>query len=150
MALNRPKKNASMTPIQLTVSALFLALGPCIALASENGELPPQIVRFESVRNADGIKFVVLGNKDGRFNVSCNLAAEGCITPARGRDYYVFEESTRWTIPGAKNPITLSFIQNRTVTYPDIENIGILAKNSDTSPAMGLFILNYWTAMRHD
>lgn len=139
-----------MTPIQQTASVLFLTLGPCMALASEDSELPPQIVRVESVRNADGIKFVVLSNKDGRFNVSCNLNAQGCITPARGRDYYVFEKTTRWTIPGAKNPITLSFIQNRTVTYPDIENIGILAKNSDTSPGMGLFILNYWTEIRHD
>jgi len=139
-----------MAPIQQTASVLFLALGPYMALASENGQLPPQIVRVESVRIADGIKFVVLNNMDGRFNVSCNLKEKGCITPARGRDYYVFEKSTRWTIPGAKNPTTLSFIQNLTVTYPDIENIGIMAKNSDTSPGMGLFILNYWTAIPHD
>jgi hypothetical protein len=79
----------------------------------------PEKVRSKQVQNDNrGVKLVTVGNVNGDYALGCNMKAENCLTPAPGKDYYVFNENTRWKMPGATKSITLSWTQDWSVKYP--------------------------------
>jgi hypothetical protein len=121
------------------ITALPLLLCPALSSA-QNGLVPPQVVRLESMRQDSAMKVVTVGNAEKHYTLFCNVKAEGCITPERGQNYLVFDTSTRWKMPGAKDFLTLAFIQDWTVTYSGSVNIGLVAQGS--GPGLGMFILD--------
>src|SRR5262245_42996763 len=127
------------------MKAIFLTfpllLSPVVAVA-QNDLVPPQVVRFESVRIDREIKLVRVGNSQQHYTLFCNVKAEGCITPERGTNYLQFDSGTRWKMPGAKGFITLAFIQDWTVKYSQGENIGLVAEAGSGANPPGMFILD--------
>ncbi|HSC60819.1 MAG TPA: hypothetical protein VLC29_06275 [Rhizomicrobium sp.] len=109
---------------------------------------PPQTVRVESVRVEAGAKLLIVGNAAGKYALSCNLKAAGCMTPLPGNDYYLFDSNTRWRMPGASEDIDLKFIQDWTVTYNSTENIGLIPKQGGGPGTLGLYMLDSWTTAK--
>jgi len=67
---------------------------------------PPEIVRSKQVQNDNrGVKTLTVGNDKGDCVLSCNMEASNCVTPAPGKDYYVFDKTTKWKFPGADSSI---------------------------------------------
>jgi hypothetical protein len=107
----------------------------------------PEIVRleFEKVYSRSDVKTVIVGNAVGRYTLSCNLKAAGCMTPIPGRDYYVIKEESRWRMPGAMHDIDLATLQDFTATYFSAENIGLVRVDSRGEPgAIGMYTLGSW------
>src|SRR5215469_10237882 len=80
----------------------------------ENGvDLPvPEIVHSKQVRIVGDLKTVTVGNANGDYSLFCNTKAANCLTPVPAKDYYVFNSNTKWKMPGAKDYITLKWIQD--------------------------------------
>jgi hypothetical protein len=74
------------------------------------------------------------------YTLFCNVKAAGCITPERGKNYLLFDTSTRRKMPGAKDFITLAFVQDWTVKYNEGENIGLVPE--DAKGDLGMFLLD--------
>ena len=105
----------------------------------------PEIVRIEKVTVQPSTKLIIVGNDLGHYRLSCNIKAEGCITPEPGRDYYLFNKQTRWKMPGATDVIGLPFVQDWTVKYNKAENIGLVRVDAGGGPgALGLYMLESW------
>jgi len=53
-------------------------------------------------------------------------------------------------MPGAKDFITLAFVQDWTVSYNQGENIGLVPQEADGAgpEGMGMYTLDSWTASR--
>jgi hypothetical protein len=121
----------------------------CAAYGDEgSGLTPPEIVRVENVFNNldEGEKIIVVGNDNGRYVLSCNTKASGCMTPPLpGIEYFVFKKDTRWKLPEATEFMTLEFMQNWTESYNDTENIGLFPKNSGQLK-FGVYLFESWTA----
>lgn len=121
----------------LMVTALCCtALGAAIAQEI----VPPEVVRLESVRVDGDIKIVTLGNAKGHYTLICNVKTDACITPERNKNYLLFNGSTRWKMPGAKEFLTLTGIQDWTIKYNQGENIGLVAE--DAKGDLGMFVLD--------
>jgi hypothetical protein len=79
-------------------AALLLCLSPALSVAyGDEGSrvTPPEFVRVENVRLEEGVKIIIVGNDNGRYVLSCNIKASGCMTPLPGIDYLVFKKDTR-------------------------------------------------------
>jgi len=88
---------------------------------------------------------VIVGNASGRYTLSCNFKAEGCMTPSPGHDYYVIKKGSRWRMPGASRDIDLATLQEFTATYFNAENIGLVRVDSSGGPgALGIYTLGSW------
>jgi hypothetical protein len=129
----------------IVMKAVLLA-GPllllCPALShAQNGLVPPQIVRLESMQQDSEMRIITVGNAQKHYTLYCNVKAEGCITPERGQTYLLFDMSTRWKMPGAKDYLTLAGIQDWTVKYNNSENIGLVPEGNG-GPGLGMFILD--------
>src|ERR1700720_1619337 len=58
--------------------------------------MEPEKVRSKEVQNDNrGVKIVTVGNVNGDYALGCNMKAENCLTPAPGKDYYVFNKNTK-------------------------------------------------------
>ena len=114
----------------------------CMALSAANAQeiVPPEIVRLENVRVDDDVKIVTVGNAKGHYTLICNVKADSCITPERGKNYLLFNKDTRWKMPGAKEFITLAFVQDWTIKYNKGENIGLVPE--DANGDFGMFLLD--------
>jgi hypothetical protein len=121
---------------------LMVAVLCCTALSAANAQdiVPPEVVRFENVRVDGDVKTVTVGNTKGHYSLFCNVKADGCITPKSGQNYFLFNVSTRWKMPGAKEFLTLATIQDWTVQYNEGENIGVVAEQGDDR--LGIFLLD--------
>jgi hypothetical protein len=104
--------------------ALLLLLHPVVAGAQTL--VPPEVVRSENVRIDGDMKIRTVGNAQRHYTLFCNVKVAGCTTPERGKNYLLFDTSTRWKMPGAKDFITLAFVQDWTVKYNEGENIGLV------------------------
>ena len=60
--------------------------------------------------------------------------------PEADKNYFLFNEGTRWKMPGAKDFLTLSSMQDFTIKYNQGQNIGLIAE--DKSGGSGLFVLD--------
>jgi hypothetical protein len=132
-----------------------LLTGPLCAASSEQGSgiTPPEIVRVENVLNnlGKGGKIIIVGNDKGRYVLSCNIKASGCLTPLPGVDYFVFKKDTRWRMPSATEFMTLQFMQDWKESYNDAENIGLMVTNPQAEqggPSFGVYVFESWTARK--
>src|SRR5262249_54949616 len=119
---------------------LALLLSPSLypVTAGAQDLVRPEVVRLESVRVEDDVKTVTVGNANRHYSLFCNVKADGCITPERGKNYLLFNANTRWKMPGAKDFLTLAVMQDWTVKYNQGENIGLIPEKSG---AFGVFFL---------
>jgi hypothetical protein len=127
---------------------LGLLINPLCAAYGEQGRglTPPDIVQVEHVRLEEGAKIIIVGNDKGRYVLSCNIKAIGCLTPLPGIDYFVFNKDTHWKIrPNAKEFMTLKFLEDWTETYNDVENIGLVPTKDTAGGSLGVYILESWT-----
>ncbi len=107
------------------------------------GTTPPETVRVESVRIVKGVKNLSIGNAQGRYALACNTNQDSCVTPIPGKDYLLFTKSTRWKKPGAKDFITLEWLQHWSGSYNDQENIGLIPAD-DSGITIGIYWLRSW------
>ena len=116
----------------------------------ENGaELPmPEIVHSKQVRiEPRDLKTVIVGSEKGEYNLFCNTKAANCLTPVPARDYYVFNDNTKWKMPGAKDHISLKWIQDWTVKYNQSENIALMPVEGGAPEEIGVYGLSSWKAV---
>jgi uncharacterized protein len=128
-----PKVSSSPTPVT----------DPAAQLNKDTGAqspVPPEVVRLENMTVEDDIRTVYLGNSDKHYVLFCNIRADGCITPEENKNYLLFNGNTRWKMPGAKDFLTLAFMQDWTVKYNQGENIGLISE--DKSSGIGVFVLD--------
>jgi hypothetical protein len=74
------------------------------------------------------------------------MKADNCVTPTPGRAYYLFNRNTKWKMPGATKTITLSWIQDWSVKYPNGENIALIPVEGGEPGEMGMYWLDSWSA----
>ena len=86
------------------------------------------------------MRVVYVGNSTNHYFLYCSMKAAGCMEPEENKNYLLFNSNTRWKMPGAKDFITLAFVQDWTVKYNQGENIGLVPQ--DASGDMGMFILD--------
>jgi hypothetical protein len=110
--------------------------------ASAQNVVPPEIVQPDSVSIDGDVKTVKVGNAKGVYTLSCNLKADGCITPQPATNYLLFNKNTRWKLPGATEFITLQFFQDWLVKYDAGENVGLWPE--DRNADFGIFLLKRW------
>jgi hypothetical protein len=115
----------------------LMLLAPVAAKAQNL--VPPEVVQLENVQVEGEMKSVYVGNSTNHYFLYCNTKAAGCITPEENKNYLLFNSDTRWKMPGAKDFITLAFVQDWTVKYNKGENIGLVPQ--DAKGDMGMFIL---------
>ena len=112
-----------------------------------NALTEPEKVRSKQVQNDNlGVKIVTVGNVNGDYALGCNMKAENCLTPVPGKDYYLFNKNTKWKMPGATKSITLSWIQDWSVKYPNGENIALIPAEGGDPQEMGMYWLDSWSA----
>jgi hypothetical protein len=117
----------------------------------ENGNdlLVPEIVHSRQVRiEGSDVKTVIVGNENGEYDLFCNTKAGNCLTPVPAKGYYVFNSTTKWKTPGAKEYITLKWIQDWTVSYNKAENIALVPVEGGAPDEIGMYGLSSWKA--HD
>src|SRR4051812_6242875 len=100
----------------IAIEMLVIAVASA-AHAAKSDLAQPEIVKVERTATSLEAKTVVVGNAIGRYTLTCNPKAGGCLTPSPGQDYYLFKKQTRWKMPGATQIIDLKFVQDWTVTY---------------------------------
>ena len=86
-----------------------------------------------------------MGNADGEYVLSCDIAEETCVTPLPGKDYYLFTKTTKWKFSGATKYATLEFFQDFTISYNNAENIALIPTAAGDSQ-VGMYWLSSWTA----
>jgi hypothetical protein len=127
--------------IMLAVAvALAGLLHPLAAISQDL--IPPEVVQFENVHIDQGVKVVAVGNASKHYSLICNVESAACITPEPNKNYLLFNKKTRWKMPGAKDFITLAFIQDWTVTYNKGENIGLVPETGGGPTELGMFVLD--------
>jgi hypothetical protein len=121
-------------------NALFASLMLLFATAASAQNLvPPEVVQLENMQVEGEMRTVYVGNANNHYLLYCNTKTSGgCITPEENQNYLLFNANTRWKMPGAKDFITLAFIQDWTIKYNQGENVGLVAENGKGD--LGLFI----------
>lgn len=126
--------------------AYLLPLLSVLAFSTTHAEgSAPEIVQASRVTVDGDSKLITMESDTGRYVLSCNLNANGCITPAPQRRYYLVTKMTRWKMPGAARPIDLQFVQDWTGSYRNGENIGLVPVNSGPPDSLGMFVLESWS-----
>jgi S1-C subfamily serine protease len=105
------------------------------------GLTPPEVVRSEEVQIDGRIKRITVGNANNRYHLMCNGETDSCRTPVPDKDYLVFSEATRWRMPGAKEPLTLKFLQDFSVSYQGQQNIALVPSDPDDFNSFGIYML---------
>ena len=118
------------------------AAGPAKRRRQAQDIVPPEVVRFENVRIDGDMRIVTVGNAKKHYSLFCNVKAEGCITPERNKNYLLFNKDTRWKMPGARDFISLAWIQDWTVKYNDGENIALVPEQGGGPKELGMFLLD--------
>jgi hypothetical protein len=113
-----------------------------VTAASAQNLVPPEVVQLENMLVEGDIRTVYVGNTNNHYLIYCNTKASGgCITPEENKNYLLFKANTRWKMPGAKDFLTLAFIQDLTIKYNQGENVGLVAEDGKGED-LGLFILD--------
>jgi hypothetical protein len=139
VVLDRLEKTGATMKIVLLAPMLLLLSS---VAASAQSVIPPEIVRPESVHIDGHVKIITVGNAKRRYTLSCNIKADGCITPEPGKNYLLFNRNTRWKLPNATEFITLTFFQDWLVKYTEGENIGLVSQEPNGD--LGIFLLRDW------
>ena len=122
--------------ITLTIVSLLSLLAATVARAEE--AVRPEVVRLENVLVEGEMRTVYVGNSNNHYLIYCNTKAEGCFTPDENKNYFLFTESTRWKLPGAKDFLTLAFMQDFFTKYNQGENVALIPE--DNKGERGVFI----------
>lgn len=123
--------------LSLAILILALPIG-----ADAQNYVQPEVVRFENVRTDGEMKIVTVGNAKRHYSLICNVKAEGCVTPEPGQDYYLINGKTRFMMPGAKDALTLAFVQDWTSKYNTGENIGLVPTPGSKGGQLSMFVLD--------
>jgi hypothetical protein len=107
-------------------------------MACAQNAVRPEIVQLENVFVENEMRTVYVGNANNHYLIYCNTKAEGCFTPEENKNYFLFNESTRWKMPGAKEFLTLAFMQEWFVKYNQGENVALVPE--DNKGERGIFI----------
>ena len=123
---------------------VLFALPTMLVAVMANAEnlVPPEVVRLENIQVEGDVRTVYMSNANKHYVLFCNVKADGCITPEENKNYLLFDSSTRWKMPGAKDFLTLRVMQDWTVTYKKGKNVGLIAEDAGTGPGIGMFILD--------
>ena len=105
------------------------------------GLIPPEVVRSEEMQIDGGIKRITVSNTNNRYHLICNATTDSCRTPVPDKDYLVFSMATRWRMPGAKEPLTLKFLQDFSVIYNGQDNIALVPSDPDEFNSFGIYVL---------
>jgi hypothetical protein len=142
----------AMIPLRLRLACL-LVLQSAIANAqsasetstnAQSGIVPPEIVHVEKQSADAETRYATVGNDTGHYWLFCNIKGAGCISLEPGKNYYLFNSRTRWKLPGAKEFMTLSFIQDWTSIYGKGVSLGLVPE--DGNGDMGMFLLDTFGA----
>jgi hypothetical protein len=112
----------------------------------------PEVVQLIKVETVDGITHSTVGNVAGEYVLVCNPDANkdsgvhSCLAPRAQRDYLLFRKDTKWLMKEAKQPLSLSFMQDFSVTYNKGENIGLLPARNTDGESFRVYWLLSWTA----
>ncbi|MET4514317.1 hypothetical protein [Bradyrhizobium sp. I1.7.5] len=106
--------------------------------ASAENAVRPEVVRLENVLVEGEMRTVYVGNANNHYLIYCNTKAEGCFTPEEDKNYFLFTESTRWKLPGAKDFLTLAYLQEFFSKYNQGENVALVPE--DNKGDRGVFI----------
>ena len=138
----------SSEPVKPPTAHLVTSDGTPVSGAPE-----PEVVRLIKIESVGEEKHVTVGNVDGRYVLVCNEetndehhAIKSCLTPRPQRDYLLFKSNTKWLVAGATEPMTLSFMQDYTVSYNRAENIGLMSSQKSDNEGFGVYWLLSWTA----
>jgi hypothetical protein len=101
---------------------------------------------MEKVVFVNGVKNLTVGNAEGHYTLACNADLDSCVTPTPGKDYLVFNEASKWRMPGANEDITLKWLQDWTVTYNKGENIALVPAGGGDPNTVGMYWLVRWDA----
>ena len=136
----------SQLPPPPAVAATPVPAKPALPKDENGYDLPiPEIVRSRQVRIENGdLKIVIVGNNNGEYTLFCNTKADNCTTPVPAKDYYVFNKDTKWKMPGAKDYMTLKWIQDWTVKYNQAENIALIPVEGGGPSELGMYGLSSW------
>lgn len=115
------------------------------------GAPEPEVVRLKGIETIESEKHVIVANAAGEYVLVCSEQANGtdqaihsCLSPRPEQDYLLFRENTKWLVKGAKEPLTLAFMQDWSVKYNRGENVGLKsAKKSGED--FGMYWLLSWT-----
>ena len=107
-----------------------------------DGLIPPETVRSEGVRIESGVKMLTVGNAQGHYHLSCNTSQASCLTPTPGKDYLLFTKATKWKLRGAKNFMTLEWLQSWSGSYNNEENIALFF--DEGGGPIGMYWLRSW------
>jgi len=101
---------------------------------------------MEHVKNVHGVKTLTVSNAEGRFVLCCNIDQGNCLTPTPGKDYLLFNKLTKVKFPGAKEYMTLEWLQDWTITYTNEENVALIpAEGTKGGPnGIGMYWLRSW------
>ncbi len=130
-----------------TLAATPAVVKPQLPKDEQGNDLSmPEIVRSKQVQIDHEIKTVTVGNANGDYVLSCNMKAENCQTPTPGKNYYVFNKTTKWKFSGATGYVTLKWFQDWSVSYPNGENIALVPSDGGQPEEIGMYWLSSWTA----
>jgi hypothetical protein len=124
--------------MRIVLLALAVMLSGHVARAQD--VVRPEIVRLWNMQVKGDLRSVYLGNDNNRYVLFCNVKTDGCIKPEEKKNYLLFNANTRWKMPGAKDFLTLTFMQEWTVKYNQGENVGLISE--DGSSGIGVFVLD--------
>jgi hypothetical protein len=126
--------------MKIGLLAVILLLHPVVA--SAENVVPPETVQLENVRVDSEMKIVKVGNAQAHYMLFCNVKLDGCLTPERGRKYLLIDQNTRWKMPGAKEFLTLAFLQDLVGKYDGAtsEHIGLVEQGG--GGGLGIYLLD--------
>jgi len=108
---------------------------------TKDGLKPPEVVRLEEVQTEEDGKEIIVSNSNNRYHLACNAKLKSCLTPASGKDYWLFSKTTRWQPQGAKECcMTLKFLQDYSDSYNNQENIALFPVDDDGT-MFGIYML---------
>ena len=115
--------------------ALFLLW---VSPASAENAVRPEVVQLENVFVENEMRTVYVGNANNHYLIYCNTKSDGCFEPEENKNYFLFTESTRWKLPGAKEFLTLALMQEWFAKYNQGENAALVPE--DNKGELGVFI----------
>jgi hypothetical protein len=116
-----------------------------------SGAPAPELVQLEHAETVGETLHVTVGNSTGDYVLVCDLSAnkdsgiQSCIVPHPSAPYMLFRGDTKWLMKGARDPMTIDFMQDFSVKYNNAENIGLAPARPLAGETFQMFWLLSWT-----
>jgi hypothetical protein len=113
----------------------------------------PEVVQLKKLEVIGEKKYVTVGNVAGDYVLMCEESANdsksymipSCLAPIPQSNYLLFKTDTKWLMKDAKEPMTLKFLEDFSVSYNNAQNIGLVSAHK-SSESYGVYKLISWTA----